>query len=68
MEDDASYECSCCEDGDFGRDQTRNIFSKKSSARVTSLKDADINLFEKGNTNLCELQPKHLDTVAKSLW
>ena len=47
--------------------RTRNLLTKKPSVRFSSLTNADINFFEKENTDLCELQqntwaplPKHL--------
>ena len=36
--------------------RTRNLTTKRTSVRFSSLTDADINFFEKGNTDLCELQ------------
>ena len=56
LEDDVSYKCSCCEARGTQWKRTRNLTTKKSSVRFSSLTDADINFFEKGNTDLCEIQ------------
>ena len=56
LEDGVSYKCSRCEAGGTQWKRTRNLSAKKSSVRFSSLTDADINFFEKGNTDLCELQ------------
>ena len=37
------------------------------SERFSSLTDGDINFFEKVNTDLCDLQKKHLGTVLSTL-
>ena len=37
-------------------ERTRNLTPKKPSVCLSSLTDADINFFEKGITDLCELQ------------
>ena len=37
-------------------ERTQNLPIKKPSVRSSSLTDASINFFEKGNTDLCELQ------------
>ena len=55
LEDDVSYKCSCCEAAGTQWKRTRNLSTKKPSVRFSSLTDADINFFEKGNTDLCEL-------------
>ena len=46
--------------------ERENLSTKKSSVRFSSLTGADINFFEKVNTDLCELQQKHLGAVAKA--
>ena len=56
LEDDVSYKCSCCEAGGTQWKRTRNLPTKKSSVRFSSPTDADINFFDKENTDLCELQ------------
>ena len=56
LEDGVSYNCSCCEAGSTQWKRTRNLSTKKLSVRFSSLTDADINFFEKGNADLCELQ------------
>ena len=66
LEGGVSYKCSCCEAGGTQWKRTRNLSAKKSSVRFSSLTDANINFFEKGNTDLCELQQKHLGAVAKA--
>ena len=55
LEDDVSYKCSCCEADGMHWKRTRNLHITKPSVRFSSLTDADINFFEKGNTDLCEL-------------
>ena len=56
LKDDVSYKCSCCEADGMQWKRTRNLPIMKPSVRFSSLTDADINFFEKGNTDLCELQ------------
>ena len=66
-----SYNCSCCEAGGMQWKRTRNFTTKRTSVRFSSLTDADINFFEKGNTDLCELQPKTWapkPLVCQSFW
>ena len=66
-EDDASYKCNCCEAGGTQWKQTRNLSTKKPSVRFSSLTDADINFFEKGNTDLCKLQQNTWAPLPKPL-
>ena len=47
---------SCCEVDGMQWKRTRSLTIMKPSVRLSSLTDADINFFEKGNTDLCELQ------------
>ena len=47
--------------------RTRNLPTKKPSVRSSSLTDADINFFEKGNTDLCELQQNNWALLPKPL-
>ena len=56
LEDDVSYKCSCREADGMQWRRKRNLSIMKPSVRFSSLTDADINFFEKGNTDLCELQ------------
>ena len=56
LKDDVSYKCSCCEADGMQLKRTRSRSIMKPSVRFSSLTDADINFFEKGNTDLCELQ------------
>ena len=56
LEDDVSHKCSCCEAAGTQCERTRNLSTRKPSVRFSSLTDADINFFEKENTDLCELQ------------
>ena len=56
LKDDVSYKCSCCEADAMQWKRTRNLPIMKPSVRFSSLTDADINFFEKFNTDLCELQ------------
>ena len=56
LKDDVSHKCSCCEADGMQWQRTRNLTTKRTSVRFTSLTDADINFFEKGNTDLCKLQ------------
>ena len=67
LEDGVSYKCSCCEAGGTQWKRTRNLSAKKSSVRFSSLTDADINFFEKGNTDLCELQQNTWAPLPKPL-
>ena len=57
LEYDVGYKCSCCEAGGTQWKRTRNLSIKKPSpsVRSSSLTDAGINFFDKGNTDLCEL-------------
>ena len=59
LKEDVSYKCSCCEADGMQWKRTRNLTTKRPSVRFSSLTDADINFFEKGNTDLCELQQKN---------
>ena len=57
LEDNVSYKCSCCcEANGMQWKRTQNLTIKKPSVRFSSLTEADINFFEQGNTDLCELQ------------
>ena len=56
LEDDVIHKCSCCEAGGMQLKRKRNLSTKKPSVRFSSLTDADINFFEKENTDVCELQ------------
>ena len=56
LKDDVSYKCSCCEADGMQLKRTRSLPIMKPRVRFFSLTDADINFFEKGNTDLCELQ------------
>ena len=47
--------------------RTRNLTTKRTSVRFSSLTDADINFFEKGNTDLCELQQNTWAPLPKPL-
>ena len=67
LEDDVSYKCSCCEAGGTQWKRTRNLPTKKSSVRSSSPTDADINFFEKGNTDLCDLQQNTWAPLPKPL-
>ena len=67
LEDDVSYKCSCCEAGGTQWKRTRNLPTKKSSVRLSSPTGADINFFEKGNTDLCELQTNTWPPLPKPL-
>ena len=51
LEDDATHICSCCVAGGTQWERKRNLTTKKPSVRFSSLKDADINFFEKGNAD-----------------
>ena len=62
LKDCVSHKCSCCE-----ADGTRNLSTKRTSVRFSSLTDADINFFEKGNTDLCELQQNTWAPLPKPL-
>ena len=67
LEDDVSYKCNCCEAGGTQWKRTRNLSTKKPSVRFSSLTDADINFFEKVNTDLCELQQNTWAPLPKPL-
>ena len=67
LEDDVSYKCSCCEAGGTQWKRTRNLSINKPSVHFSSPTDADINFFEKGNTDLCELQQHTLAPLPKPL-
>ena len=51
LEGYVSYKCSCCEADGMQWKRTRNLRIMKPSVRFSSLTDADINFFEKGNTD-----------------
>ena len=55
LKDDVSYKCS------------RSLTTKRTSVRFSSLTDADINFFENGNTDLCELQQNTWAPLPKPL-
>ena len=67
LEDNVNYKCSCCEANGMQWKRAQNLPIKKPSVRFSSLTDADINFFEKGNTDLCELQQNTCAPVPKSL-
>ena len=67
LEDDVSYKCNCCEAEGTQWKRTQILAIKKPSVRFGSLTDADINFFEKGNTDLCELQQNTLAPLPKPL-
>ena len=67
QEDNVSYKCNCCEAGGTQWKRTRNLSTKKSSVRFSSLTDADINFFEKGNKDLCDLQQNTWAPLSKPL-
>ena len=67
LEDNVSYKCICCEGDGTEWKRTRNLSTKKSSVRFSSLTDADINFFEQGNTDLCELQQNTWALLPKPL-
>ena len=48
-------------------DESENLSIMKPSVRFSSLTDADINFFEKGNTDLCELQQNTWAPLPKPL-
>ena len=67
LKDDVSYKCSCCEADGMQWKRTRNLTTKRPSVRFSSLTDADINFFEKGTTDLCELQQNTWAPLPKPL-
>ena len=67
LKDDVSYKCSCCEADGTQRKRTRNLAIMKPGVRFSSLTDADINFFEKGNTDLCDLQQNTWAPLPKPL-
>ena len=67
LEDGVSYKCRCCEAGGTQWKRTRILSTKKLSVRFSSLTDADIYIFEKGNTDLCELQQNTWAPLPKPL-
>ena len=67
LKDDVSHKCSCCEADGMQWKRTRNLTTKRTSVRFSSLTDADINFFEKGNTDLCELQQNTWAPLPKPL-
>ena len=62
-----SLGCSCCEADGMQLKRTRNLTTKRPSVRFSNLTDADINFFEKGNTDLCELQQNTWAPLPKPL-
>ena len=67
LEDDVSYKCSCCDSDGMQWRRKRNLTTMKPSVRFSSLTDADINFFEKGNTDLCGLQQNTWAPLPKPL-
>ena len=67
LKDDVSHKCSCFKADGMQWKRTRNLSTKKTSVRFSSLTDADINFFEKGNTDLCELQQNTWAPLPKPL-
>ena len=67
LEDDVIHKCSCCEADGTKWKRKRNLPTKKPSVRFSRLTDADINFFEKGNTDLCELQQNTWAPLPKPL-
>ena len=67
LKDDVSHKCSCCMADGMQWKRMRNLTSKKTSVRFSSLTNADINFFEKGNTDLCELQQNTWAPLPKPL-
>ena len=67
LEYDVGYNCSCCEADGTQWKRTRNLSTKRPSVRLASLTDADINFFEKGSTDLCELQQNTWAPLPKPL-
>ena len=64
---DVIHKCSCCEaDGTMWK-RKRSLPTKKPSVRFSSLTDADINFFEKGSTDLCELEQNTWAPLPKPL-
>ena len=56
LEDNVSYKCCCCEADGMQWKRTQRVTIKKPSVHFSSLTDAGIKFFEKGKTDLCELQ------------
>ena len=67
LEYDVGYKRSCCEADGMQWKRTRNVPIKKPSVRSSSRTDAGINFFEKGNTDLCELQQNAWAPLPKPL-
>ena len=67
LEYDVGNKCSCCEADDTQWKRTRNLTIKKPRVRSPSQIDAGINFFEKGNTDLCELQQNTWAPLPKPL-
>ena len=67
LEDDVSYKCSCCGAEGTQWTRTRSLPIKKPSVRFSSLAGANINFFEKGNGDLCELQQNTWAPLPKPL-
>ena len=66
LKDDVSHKCSCCEADGMQWKRRRNFTIMKPSVRFSSLIDADINFFEKGQYGLVRTSTKHLGAVAKA--
>ena len=66
LEDGFSYKCSCCEAGGIQWKRTRNLTTKKSSVRFSSLTDADISSRRAKRT--CASFNKTLGRRCQSLW
>ena len=67
LEDDVCHNCSWCEAGGNQWKRTRNLSTKKPSVRFSSSKDADINFFEQGGADPCELQQSAWSPLPKPL-
>ena len=67
LEDDVRYKCSCCGAEGTQWKRTRSLPIKKPSVRFSSLAGANINFFEKGNGDLCELQQNTWAPLPKPL-
>ena len=67
VKDDVSCKCSFCQADGMQWKRTRNLTTKRPSVLFSSLTDADINFFEKDNTDLCELQQNTWAPLPKPL-
>ena len=66
LEDGVNYKCSCCEAGGTQWKRTRNLSTKKSSVRFSSLTDAGHQFLREGECGLVRASTKHLGAVAKA--